>query len=582
MVNIIFNGFIHPIIGICLGLLLIAGTENLGRLILNKINIKFFFINLSVGVIVVSCISYIFILLQLSKYINHCLGYILVVLGIYNIFFYLKKKNLIIIDVKKNKICFYIIFLYLFFLFFISISAPSMADALDYHLGVPNYIYNNNKLPNQYHFSHVSLIGLGEIYNYLGLIVYSDIVGSLLQFVALISFLNYFSHVIRDQERYVIFILFIIGSPVLIYFISGSKYNLFPQLITTYVLFLLIQFKRVDFKMSLLIFFLLFGAMNFKLNFLLTGSLLALILLTKCKIEKKLIFYVILLIIFLFLPKIIYNYFSVENFTYINFLIPVNESLLNYIRSYKDSDILFPFDLFLIDSVGKITTILGFSFLILIFIKKINIKNNQIFLITLIGSILYFFLSQKTGRIYYEFLLWLSLIFFFSKSYKIKTEYIKIFLLLNLIIPFIVALVGFYNLSPSIFNNNYRKDTMRANSSEFKAIEWMNQRIPSDTIILSNFRSKALLNNQNIELLTNTFLADINYKNFIMNSKIDYIVIKNFDNSIKYFFNNCKFSFIAQSPDFLVEKRNFLNRDSFYSVSIFKLTNRSLENCIKN
>jgi len=151
-----------------------------------------------------------------------------------------------------------------------------------------------------------------------------------------------------------------------------------------------------------------------------------------------------------------------------------------------------------------------------------------------------------------------------------------------LIIPFIVALVGFYNLSPSIFNNNYRKDTMRANSSEFKAIEWMNQRIPSDTIILSNFRSKALLNNQNIELLTNTFLADINYKNFIMNSKIDYIVIKNFDNSIKYFFNNCKFSFIAQSPDFLVEKRNFLNRDSFYSVSIFKLTNRSLENCIKN
>ena len=581
MINIIFNGFIHPIIGICLGLLMILGSENLGRLILNKINIKFFFINLSVGVIVVSSISYIFILLQLSKYINFCLAYILVLFGIYNIF-YLKKKILIIINVKKNNFYFYIIFLYLFLLFFISISAPTMADALDYHLGIPNYIYNNYKLPNQYHFSHVSLIGLGEIYNYLGLIAYSDVAGSLLQFVALISFLNYFSNVIRDQERYVIFILFIIGSPVLIYLISGPKYNLFPQLITTYVLFLLIKFKRVDFKMSLLIFFLLFGTMNFKLNFLLTGSLLALILLIKCKIEKKLIFYIVLFIIFLFLPRLIYNYFSVENFTYINFLIPTHESFLNKLRSYNDSDILFPFNLFLTDSFGKISTILGFSFLILIFIKKINIKNNQIFLITLIGSILIFFLGQKTGRIYYEFLLWLSLNICFFKSYKIKIEYIKIFLLLILIIPFIVALVGFYNLSPSIFNNNYRKDIMRANSFEFKGIEWLSQRIPSDTTILSNFRSKALLNNQNIKLLTDTFIADINYKNFIMNSKIDYIVIKDFDNSIKYFFNNCKFSFIAQSPDFLVEKRNFLNRDIFYSVSIFKLTNRSLENCIKN
>jgi len=582
MNNIIFNGFIHPAVGIFLGLFLIFGTEYLGRLILSKSKYSFFFLNLCIGTIVVSSASYFFIILQLSKYINFFLIFILVIFGIQNIFFYLKKNYSDIIHTKINSVYLLFIFLYFVLLFFTSISAPTMADALDYHLGIANYIYNNNKLPNQYHFIFAPLIGLGEIYNYLGLIVYSDVVGSMLQFVALISFLNYFNQVIRDQERCIIFILFIIGSPVLIYFISGPKYNLFPQLITTYVLFLLIQFKKVDLKMSLLIVFLLFGAMNFKFNFLLTGSLLVLILLTKCKIETKLIFYTILFFIFLFLPRIFYNYFSVENFTYINFLIPANESLLNNLRSYKDSDILFPFDLFLTDSFGKITTILGFSFLILIFIKKINIKNNQIFLITLIGSILIFFLSQKTGRIYYEFLLWLSLNILFFKNYKTKIEYIKIFLLLNLIIPFIIALVGFYNLSTSVFNNNFRKDVMRASSSEFKGIEWLNQRISSDKTILSNFRSKALLNNQHIELLNDEFKTNTNYKNFIMSSKIDYIVIKNFDNSIKYFFNNCKFSFIERSPDFLVEKRNFLNRDSFYSVSIFKLTARGLENCVKN
>ena len=58
------------------------------------------------------------------------------------------------------------------------------------------------------------------------------------------SFLNYFNRVIRDRERYITFILFITGSPVLVYFITGAKYNLFPQLITTYVLFLLVQYYQ--------------------------------------------------------------------------------------------------------------------------------------------------------------------------------------------------------------------------------------------------------------------------------------------------------------------------------------------------
>jgi len=580
MTNIIFNGFIHPIIGICSGLFLILGTENLGRLILNKIKHRFFFLNLSIGLIAVSSIAFIFILIQLPKYINFFLSYMLVVFGVYNFFFYLKKCSNIINSKKKN-IFFYIIFLYLILLFFISISAPTMSDALDYHLGAANYIYYNNKLPNQYYNNHASLIGFGEIYNYLGLIVYSDIVGSLLQFIASISFLNYFNRVIRDRERYITFILFITGSPIFVYFITGAKYNLFPQLITTYVLFLLVQYKRIDFKISLLIVFLLLGAANFKMNFYITGTLLGLFLLLKCKIDTKLIFYFISFLILLFLPKAIYNYYIVPKFSYFNFFTSANELFLNYLQNYTDNDLIFPISLFFTDSFGKISTILGFSFLILIFIKKTNNKNNQIFLITFIGFILYFYYSQKTSRIYFELLLWLSLNIIFFKHYKIKIRYIKIFLLLNFIIAFIIALFGFYQLSSSIVSNEYRRDVMRTAAFEFKGIEWLSQKISTETTILSNLRSNALLNNKNI-ILSDANITDINYRNLIMNSKIDYIVIKNFDNSMKYFFNNCKLTIIAQSPNFLVENRNFLNRNTFYSVSIFKLAKKSFKNCIKD
>ena len=109
----------------------------------------------------------------------------------------------------------------------------------------------------------------------------------------------------------------------------------------------------------------------------------------------------------------------------------------------------------------------------------------------------------------------------------------------------------------------------------------LNQKLSTETTILSNLRSNALLNNKNT-ILSDANITDINYRNLIMNSKIDYIVIKNFDNSKKYFFNNCKLTFIAQSPNFLVENRNFLNRNTFYSVSIFKLANKSFKNCIKD
>lgn len=581
MTNIILNGFLHPAVGIFLGSLLIFGTEHLGRLILSKIKYSFFFVNLCIGTIVVSSVSYFFIILQLFKYTNFFLSYVLVIFGIYNVFFHLKKNYSDIIGIKVKSLIFFFIFLYFVLLFFISISAPTMADALDYHLAIPNYIYFNNKLPNQYFNNNISLLGLGEIYNYLGLIVYSDVVGPLLNLIAIFSFLNYFNKIIRDQEKYTIFVLFIVGSPILIFFISGAKFNLFPQLITTYVLFLLVQYKRIDLKKSLLIIFLLFGAMNFKLNFYLTGSALGLILLFKCKLNKKLIFYTILFFITLFIPRIIYNYIIEENFSYYNLITSANLIFLDYIRNYADSNLLFPLSLFLTDSFGKITTVLGFSILIFFFVKKISDKNILILLISTVVFILYFFYSQKTSRIFYELLLWLSLNIIFIKNYRIKIRYIKIFLFLNLIIPFTIALIGFYQLSPSIISNEYRRNVMRMNANEFKGIEWLNQIISPEATILSNIRSKALLINNNI-ILMDVISYDTNYYNILLNSKIDYIVVRDLNNSVNFIFNNCKFSLIANSPYFLIENRNFLNRNSFYSFSIFKLKDSSLKNCIKN
>ena len=295
--NIISYGFIHPIIGVFTGFLLIFGSEFLGQLLLKKNKHSSFFLNLAVGVILVSLTAYIVVLLGQSQYISPIISYFIVILGLYNFIYFIKKK--IYLNYRLNFYS-YLIFFYLLSLFLISISAPTMADALDYHLGVAKFIHNYHHFPNHNYSIHFTISGLGEIFNFLGLIVYSDVVGSLLQLISLASFLYYFSKVILDKSKYTLFCLFILSSPVIIYFVSGPKYQLFPQLITTFVLYLLIITKNLNIKLSLLLLFLIFGAASMKLNFFITGFILGIFLLIKNRINFNFVFSALILSLFFF------------------------------------------------------------------------------------------------------------------------------------------------------------------------------------------------------------------------------------------------------------------------------------------
>jgi hypothetical protein len=256
-----------------------------------------FFLNLAVGVILVSLIAYIVVLLGQSQYINPMISYFIIIFGLYNFIYFIKKK--IYLNYQLNFYS-YLIFFYLLSLLLISISAPTMADALDYHLGVAKFIHNYHYFPNHNYSIHSTISGLGEIFNFLGLIVYSDVVGSLLQLISLASFLYYFSKVILDKSKYILFCLFILSSPVIIYFVSGPKYQLFPQLITTFVLYLLIITKNLNIKLSLLLLFLIYGAASMKLSFFITGFILGIFLLIKSRINFNFVISALILSLFFF------------------------------------------------------------------------------------------------------------------------------------------------------------------------------------------------------------------------------------------------------------------------------------------
>ena len=99
-----------------------------------------------------------------------------------------------------------------FLLFIISISPPSMADALDYHYGIPLYLLKFNELPDPYLWIHGTLANNGEIINALALYVGTDNFGSLIQFFHF--FLYFFlSEKVQDKKKLIFLIIFIICSP---------------------------------------------------------------------------------------------------------------------------------------------------------------------------------------------------------------------------------------------------------------------------------------------------------------------------------------------------------------------------------
>ena len=322
--NFLITPVIHPLIQILITLLLCSGILKVGKIFNNKFfkNYDYLFLNLSISAILISQILFISFIFGIFEYVVIILSYLLIILGILN-FDLFKDTNVLIKSLLNNKNNFFKYIVIISFLSFIIISLgpPSMSDALDYHYGVPLYLLNYSFLPNQDIWLHGSLFGYGELMSAIGLSLKTDNFFTFFQILSLILFFEFLVKKEKDQNRLLFVLFFIISAPVILFLISGPKPLLFPQLLTTVALYLLIKEKKFDQKNLLLIGIFLLGAAQFKLSFILSGSVVGLFLLIKAfKFHKQSILNLILLTLFIFLPKIHYNLNQILEFELINSL----------------------------------------------------------------------------------------------------------------------------------------------------------------------------------------------------------------------------------------------------------------------
>ena len=225
-----FNNF--PILNLITSIILIFGFYELGKIIikntfLNKVigsisSVKYQAILISGNFIIIISYPIILFFHQVSKIYLISISYFILFLGVYKLLKKIKSLNQKEIFTFRFNFKLYIIYFCIIAYFLISTGPVTSADSLDYHLYVSKFIVENGFFPNSLNHFHTKLSGAGEILIAIGLIVGTEQFSSILQFMGIISILG-----ILKNKKNLIFNYLILGIPVLLFFVSSIKPQLF-------------------------------------------------------------------------------------------------------------------------------------------------------------------------------------------------------------------------------------------------------------------------------------------------------------------------------------------------------------------
>ena len=462
----------------------------------------------------------------------------------------------------------------------VSLGPPTMADALDYHFGIPVYLLNNREWPITSIWLAGSLGGIGEIYNTLGLTLHTDNLGSLIQATSLIAFCHFLSKN-YDFKKSSFLSLFILSSPILIFLVTGPKAQLFPQTLTATSLYLTVSNKKIDSKTFAIICILVMGAAQQKLSFILTGGVIGIWALCKAFPQSKLILlYGFLTFIFFFLPRGLWNIQQLTEFSFIGFFTPLPTEFTDSLRAFRGSRLWFPFNIFFPEDMNNIHGLLGFQILLLLLIKKTNPKFRETFSLIIIASILIYFLGQAEVRSYYEMLLWTAVALSFLTDQEFRFNNSNRFLVAQGSVVLAIALFGVFTLTPGSLSTKWREEIMNRSAFQYSAMEWSNKNLPKNAVVISLLRSVSLLETDFISGDWLNYDTDrTKYYEMIKNKKVNFIISKS-PLSVDFPLFRCVGKKFAGPKSFPHAIRSPFNTAPSYNVAIYHFNSKLLPECI--
>jgi hypothetical protein len=494
--------------------------------------------------------------------------------------------------------------------FLLSLLPITSADSLDYHSSTAIYIANYAIYPLQLFDFHSRTAGSGELLIALGFLVGAEQFGSLTQFSGLLSILGLIIKLCKDKNYYrkciIFFILIFLTIPILIFFNSTNKPQLFPIALTS-ISYVLIFFKfdllnKKEKNLSyFLICILLIQSFLLKYSFILSVLIIGLYALYKV-VDKKNFLHILkfsfLIFIFTYFPYFLWKYLNFDkNFFYALFL-ALPEHLYGYsslmLSISSCGYYCTPTWFFLPRSISEGTNFFGVLFLFLFFLKIKDKKHLLILFTIILYIIIGLNFGQSNPRFFFEPAIWwlfllISSSYFFDK--KLYKYFFKHLVRLKAALIIFIIYYTIFNIMPASLLNQIRSEILNKNANGYQFFDWVNNNLNSHDVILSAHRSVSI---PKIKTLPLFFINYINPKDErakiyfleIKKERPEYIVFTGNSNEVekyKKIFGLCfgELAFFKENVSKIATRNplsSFLNEDGY----IFRFEYRNLPECLTN
>lgn len=422
----------------------------------------------------------------------------------------------------------------------LSLTVPTDADSLNYHLALPVDILNTGSLWFNKDFLCFRMAGFGEMINVIGVANGCPQLGAFFQMIAFLWFLSFLIDWLPKENK-LFSLTAILSIPLLLFLLPNQKHQFTGILSTTLCFFFITREENIfSIKNILILTTILCFTVGIKYSFLVSISVLFILLISKCRSKSD--FFRLLRITILCFIIILGPVFL---FRWIHFGDPLSP-FFEFLKNDPDPVILKPFEIMrdlrsvwpfpanlaLPNSFGTVSTIVGLPSLFLILLLFSGKKYLPEILAILFLMIAIFITGQIAPRFFLEPILWSMIVvlsakrtsqFFTCLNLAVKIQFICI-------LPLIIF--GLFSLGPSLVSNKLRRDVMIRSSEGYEAALWIDEVLPSDARICIANRSRAYLNKPHFpweylffSSLQNKKEADQLYQKLKIQYKVDYLIL---------------------------------------------------------
>jgi len=489
-----------------------------------------------------------------------------------------------------------------------SLAAITNADSLDYHIGVAISLLNNGFFPATPEWFTSRLAGSGEVLIALGLSVGAEQFGSLLQFVGVIAITGLLIkselHGNNPNDTYdprPILAIAAVSAPVLLFMVSSPKPQ-FLQIAMTSLAAALIFYPsrrkltgRAAISGYALICLLVMAASQTKFSFMLSGGVIGLFsfsVMMRRKLYAPAVLIGLFVAAFVLGPPILWKHYHFGGGLLDSLFMPFPgnwpgyDRFESFLRSWKESTLFFPLSLFFPAGINVISTVIGAGLLLALWLRPdrdpwvwglVTLS----LLVTLFGAIL----GQQSSRFFLEPYFWLLMAVSISPAIvKSGTplSWVKWPVTAQAVVITGLWLFGLITLAPSAISQGMRDKIMNRSANGYTNMQWVDEVLPPNAVLLSNHRSVALAPRDVVSMDWSYFVrADskeaLPYLLRIKDRGVTHVLITGSPTGSKL--KECFGKLVAGPSYACVATRNPVNRGDPYPAWIYEFNSADLPDC---